>query len=482
MMIGDHRLLSTQSYNNRAGNQIKNSPRQTLDQSFGDILSSPEVSPVASALSLPLYDYTGQSCDFDIKTEDIGLPILPGYNQMMQHQQHQWSPQSSNLTPARSIGQSAAFAHNRDSSISSLGSVGPVSPYSQSSANPQIVLNESISNGALDMSNFYDDQSFPMAKQASSSTNGSFYGQPVPFATADLPMHANANAYGLMAMPQNPTHSQPVSATSSIASNSPATPLLDCADDDSRRRNGMIQPDPPLFDACEEDGLESVFMQDLKWEISAKADMERSHIMNTGLPGVPNKAADRSVSDMFGEDIYRPAGLAMPTSAPMRQHMGQAVNQQFAASLQNSPAHAGPSQDYTQSPRHNQLRFGSAPLLSERSAGQPASSTPHTISPRDAVLEYREQDGEAGVANYSLFPQQHDQQARFAAANAASQMNQRFSAMPGAVTTSSPVVYNSYLAPQMPPNMQQQLQNNLYVAQQQPVSQPVSQPDRKSVV
>ncbi|EPE07502.1 26s proteasome regulatory subunit-like protein [Ophiostoma piceae UAMH 11346] len=522
-MLADHRLptpLFDRNFDQKLDSPDKHQalPQQRFDASLSprfntDDVLYPGISPASSpgsVLSSAFYNVADADLDLDFIPEDLDLSMLAG-NDLMMQQSDQWLPHSSNLNSARPIGQAGKFAHNRDSSISSLGSVDPASPFSQNTSNPHIVLNDSLgSDGFHNMSSFYDDQqSYPMTKQASSGTNDSFYSQPGAFATGDTLPIANHTYGSLMATTRQrvavagsnndrglhppsdlsmngSNRSQPVSVASSIASNSPATPLLDHAEDEARRRNGENQTDAPLFDTkADVVNAEDLFMLDGSEVGGLDTDDECSRFFNTVFPAThSSNKFDRSMADVYGEDMYSSSSFNMPTSAPMTQQdvfahrMGQPASQQFSASAHHSPAPTGPSRDrsplaqphghdFGASPANSSLRFSTVQAQQHHLARSQGSSTPQTISPKDAVLDYREHDTEADGANYSLFPQ--GTQNHFAAHQMnkpMTHMGQSYSDMAGAVVTSAPTAFGGYMAAQMGSSLQQ-LQNYPFVPQQQ---------------
>lgn len=406
----------------RPGQLFSSSPSPTLSFDFPDTASA----SAAAAQDPVLVAGFDSDTEFD---KDFDYSML-GESDFMMQSDH-WLP-ANHFAAGRSFGHHNN-SHHRESSLSSLGSTsaGPASPYSQSTSNPHIAVNDSVGDSFGNMS-YYEDQSFPLVKQATTGVHdGSIYSQgPTSYNPSDsLPMPHGAygsllgasrqragitsshSERGLQPPPDlslSSNRSQPVSVASSIASNSPATPSLEQADDEARRRNVAFHAPPKL---------------------------------------------DRTMTDVYNDELYSPSFAAMPTSAPsanashlvptnqemFAQRLQQINNQHLNATSHQSPTSAGTprerspfrqgspmapasSHDFGASPTSN-LRFGTAQQQQQQQqrglsnqdatghafrsqmARSQGTSTPQTISPKDAVLEYRDPEGEADGAHYPLFSQ-----------------------------------------------------------------------------
>ena len=413
-------------------------------------------------------------------------------------QTESWLP-NGQVTP-RSAGR---FSHQRDISGSSMGSNGPVSPFSHNISNPQIAVNDSVGDGfhglaSADELNYQlAAKSFPgvshdnfyAALPAYNATDGAGVSYPPYVATAPR----RRNDRGLLPLsehPIGPNRSQPVSHTvsvaSSIASDSPATPA---GEPDEERRRGLGEQ---LYSA----------------PYGYLSSPPHSPFLDgTAIHPVPK--LDRAMADAYNDELYSPnftlasssSGQASisPTSDLFNQRL-QAANNQHLTAVTNSPVSAT-SRDrspFRQGsplaplPMHDfpsamggpsQVRFGSAQQMREQSkamrdaqvvqqqmARSAATSTPQTISPKDAMLEFHEPDGDA---NFPLFPPQGNNGFNAEAINraAAAQSQQVFGGMPMDANA-----FNNFLATSMPatsvPTAIQVPQHHQYpfLAQQRPHS------------
>ncbi|KAK4040561.1 hypothetical protein C8A01DRAFT_15570 [Parachaetomium inaequale] len=358
-----------------------------------------------------------------------------------------WMP-NGQLTP-RSVGR---FSHQRDSSRSSMGSNGPVSPFSHNLANPQIAMSDAVGDNfhglpASDDLNHYQlaAKSFPGVTHDSfyatlpsyGSTDGSGIAG-YSYLAATAPRRRNDRSL-LPEHPIGPGRSQPVSVASSIASDSPATPAGEPEED--RKRTTAIPPVPKL---------------------------------------------DRTMTDAYTDELYSPnfaitspsSGQASisPTSDLFNQRL-QAANNQHLSAVTNSPVSSTsrdrspfrhgsplapmPMNDFRSAMGPAQMRFGTAQRMREQNkamqdvqaaqqqmARSADTSTPQTISPKDAMLDFHEPEGEA---NFPLFPQQNNTGFNADAINkaAAAQSQQVFGGLPMDTNT-----FNSFMNSSMPAAMQ----------------------------
>ena len=320
--------------------------------------------------------------------------------------------------------------HQRESSLSSLGSTGPASPYTQNTSNPQIAVTDSVGDELSDIH-----------AQDPGNQNASFYQLTKPSANTytgyqqldqTLPEMAYPVAIsgpstkprsdrGLLPAPElsgSASRSYPTSVASSVAGDSPATPTVgsdqDCSD---KRRKGeffFVLPN------------------------AAIADIYRVTDANGNIPKL-----DRTMTDIYGDELYSPnftitstppsqaqqlstvsppndifnqrinaansqhlnvshpqANSIPPTdrSSPFRSSspFAQSVNQDFAAPSQsrlfNNP----------QRLRETSIAQHDAQLFRQQMVPGTEPETPKTISPKDAIIEFNDQEGET---DFPLFPQ-----------------------------------------------------------------------------
>ncbi|KND92824.1 Transcriptional regulator RPN4 [Tolypocladium ophioglossoides CBS 100239] len=300
------------------------------------------------------------------------------------------------------------FSHQRESSLSSLGSAGPASPFASNTSNPQIAVTDS--SAAVD--GLADLHSYDAA-----AVQGNSYYQLAKSMTAYAGYHNLDSAMSEMAYPVTITgpnkkprvdrgllpapdfagassRSHPASVASSVAGDSPATPNVVGESDHVDRRNDY-----------------------------------------NNVPKL-----DRTMTDVYGDELYSP-NFAITSASPSKAHMAVSPsNDVFSQRINAANSHhlsAGHSPSSTTSRARSPFRTGSpfaasatihdmgashgnfafssaqrmreqgkarqdAPLLQQEAERDMEPETPKTISPKDAILEFNEADGEG---NFPLFPQ-----------------------------------------------------------------------------
>ncbi|KAK3191827.1 hypothetical protein K4F52_002253 [Lecanicillium sp. MT-2017a] len=335
---------------------------------------------------------------------------------------------SSHLPP--SLGHSS---HHREPSLSSLGSAGPASPYTHNTSNPRIAITDSTSEGIPDMYSQHD---------GSSQHGGAYYQVAKPMDGFAGYQHLDAAAMPEMAYPMTISshhhrprtnrsllpaadvnssfvnRSHPASVASSVAGDSPATPNMgepDHTDHGRRgRRNGM----------------------------SRESSSDQSSHFSLAYGGNVPKLA-RTMTDVYSDELYNP-NFAITSSSPAQSHNAVSPSSQVfsqrinAANSQHLSAAHSPSssmsramspfracspfappqgQDFymNKSNGSNHGAFNPAHGMRQKSYlqqesqlarnngdGEAEPDTPKTISPKDAVLEFNDVDGDQ---SFSLFPQ-----------------------------------------------------------------------------
>ncbi|CAN8103312.1 unnamed protein product [Discula destructiva] len=304
----------------------------------------------------------------------------------------------------------ARNTHNRDDSLSSLGSLGPASPFSFSSANPQIAVHDSNDYQTLQIQ---DDHSYQLAAKAPNGTSHDTFYASYPYSSDNTSVQAYASmlapqrhradrvAGGLLPPPDFSTGaSRPGSVASSVVSDSPATPAA---------------PEP--------------------------AEAEQVRRRKNAASTAPK--LDRTMTDIFGDELYNPnfqftsappsqpsQSVASPTNELFAQRLQAANNQHLNATTTTAPAssiHRGrspfrngsplapkPNQEFSPQVASHNMRFNTTQQLRERRkqeetaqalrqiAQSTSTGTPQTISPKDAVLEFNDDDSN----NFPLLPQQ----------------------------------------------------------------------------
>ncbi|KHN97844.1 26S proteasome regulatory subunit-like protein [Metarhizium album ARSEF 1941] len=310
------------------------------------------------------------------------------------------------------------FSHQRESSLSSLGSNGPASPYTQNTSNPQIAISESTFEGFPDMNpqEITSNQSgsyYPLAKSMGCATYQTYHGidGAVPEVAYPVTVPGPGKRLrmdeGLLPAPElagTYNRSNPASVASSVAGDSPATPAVGEPDQKSRRKNGKT-PMTPLFSG------------------GAASDLALISIDHGHIPKL-----DRTMTDVYGDELYNPNFTITATSSPQPQSVTSAESDVFnqrinAANHQHlsaahspssttsrarspfrtgSPFAASSSHQFScsQTPPREHGRHTRRPFSHPENAGEPA--TPKTISPKDAVLEFNESEADSV---FPLFPQ-----------------------------------------------------------------------------
>lgn len=316
--------------------------------------------------------------------------------------------------------------HQRESSLSSMGSTGPASPYNHNTSNPQIAITDSAGDELSDMhaqdANNQNGPLFPLNKAASNPYSGYHnLDQTIPEMAYPVTIPGPSNKprvdRGLLPAPElsGSNRSHPTSVASSIAGgDSPATPTVNGDSDptDNKRRKGMHAsqrtqiPDGSPFPRLE------------------------------GYGNVPK--LDRTMTDVYGDELYSPnfTITSTPPSQPQQMTTLSPPNDVFSQRLNaantqhlnvgHSPAASvargktspfRPSSPFAKPSNHSfvgppQAHPASEPrskhpqngqLFSQQAAPGAQPETPKTISPKDAMLEYHDPDGEA---DFPLFPRQ----------------------------------------------------------------------------
>ncbi|KAF5027517.1 hypothetical protein F66182_366 [Fusarium sp. NRRL 66182] len=311
-------------------------------------------------------------------------------------------------------------AHQRESSLSSLGSstAGPTSPFNHNTSNPQIAITD-----ANDQNNSsYYQLAKSMAPYPGYQACGGMEQHVIPEMAYPIALSGPSSKpridRSMMHAPDfsgASTRSHPASVASSIAGDSPATPTVGEAEHGERRRKGNgYQSDGGLCD----ENLHSYFL---------------------GYPNAPK--LDRTMTDVYGDELYSP-NFAITSTPPSQnqmsvsptndvfsqrlhaansQHLSAAHSPASTASRDRSPFRTGsplapsPAHDFSSAGFTQNLAFNSAQRMREQSkAHQDAQfmrqqmsmkqepETPKTISPKDAILEFNEPEGDN---NFPLFPQ-----------------------------------------------------------------------------
>lgn len=442
---------------------VASSPIST--QSLLSQYSGSPAAPLSTFDSIPTTTIPRVTQDeplFDIpqsNTSDLGDPWL-AHTDLMQTEA--WLS-NGQLTP-RSTGR--VSHHHRESSLSSLGSTtGPASPFNQNTSNPHIAL-ESVGDGFHGLPNAEEFNNYQLAKSA--LPIDTFYPSysnyvPVDNTPINYPNHPaipkRRNDRGLLqpeiSIGQN--RSRPLSVASTItAGDSPATPSGE-PEDDGRQKPGEIYLT-----------LDNLFDESLPSSDNA-------------VVAVPK--LDRTMTDIYSDELYNPNFTITSTaSGPIPRSPS---NDLFAQRLQAANSHLNivqqspisatsrdrspfrhdsplapmPMQDFSSMP--SQVRFSSAQQIRERNKAAmdahalqeqmarstAGASTPQTISPQEALLDFHDTDADSNFP--PLFPQ-HNQTNYDTGMNSKGLHNtQQFDSLNMDTTA-----FNNYIASQLPTGLQ----------------------------
>ncbi|KAL7917428.1 hypothetical protein ACQKWADRAFT_38150 [Trichoderma austrokoningii] len=349
------------------------------------------------------------------------------------------------------------LAHQRESSLSSLGSTGPASPFNAHIANPQIAVTDANGDGFMDMHSTSDigSSSYYQLAKTMAPYSGFHHMEhsPVEMAYPVIQHHKLRQDRNLLPAPDfanGLTRSHPASVASSIAGDSPATPITGDMDlSDRRRQQGMRRRDPPADN--DGDGDEHEERRDSFW-------FTAGHANGSGVPKL-----GRTMTDVYGDELYNPNFTI--TSSPQQSQVTAAHNDVFsqrinAANSQHlstvqqqqqqhhsptssisrdmspfrhgSPLAPSPLHDWaaaaaaatshggvtmnSQPPhmsvqdRHhhhhhhhnnNNNNNNEAQFFQQQMAKTTQPATPQTISPKDAVLEFNESSEEPNMPLFS---------------------------------------------------------------------------------
>ncbi|KAF4987794.1 hypothetical protein FGRMN_10154 [Fusarium graminum] len=291
--------------------------------------------------------------------------------------------------------------HHRESSLSSLGSstAGPASPFNNNNttSNPQIAITD-----ANDQANSsYYQLAKTMAPYSGYQTCSGMEQQVMPEMAYPVALSGPASKpridRSLMQAPDfscGPSRSHPASVASSIAGDSPATPTAGDTETVDRRRKGYTNA--PKLDRT----MTDVYADEL-------------YSPNFAIASTPPSQTQVSISptnDVFSQRLH----------AANSQHLNAAHSPVSTASRDRSPFRTGsplapsPAHDFGNPGLTQGLPFNTAQRMREQGKAQQEAQfmrqqmsmkqepeTPKTISPKDAILEFTEVEGDN---NFPLFP------------------------------------------------------------------------------
>ncbi|OHE92283.1 hypothetical protein CORC01_12398 [Colletotrichum orchidophilum] len=358
----------------------------------------------------------------------VTSPALEDSASILNHQQNLMQSDAwvlGNQYAPKSIGR---LPHQRESSLSSLGSAGPASPFNHNISNPQIAVTDSMPDGLYEMQAHDGNAFYQLSNKSMTVTHDNMYPNynGLPNVSSDMTGYASAmnvqrprSDRGLLPAPElsmATSRSHPNSVASSIAGDSPATPSHLDHEDDRRRKAGKESYSPVFMTTC----------------LPIVGDVVFSNVPKL----------DRTMTDIYNDELYSP-NFTITSTAPVQNHMAvspsndvfaqrlSAANNQHLSAAQSpvscvsrdrspfrqgSPLAPMPNHDFGGGVHASHLRFKSAHQMREqKKAEQDAQimrqqmsvksepETPKTISPKDAMLEFHDGDGES---SFSLFPSQ----------------------------------------------------------------------------
>lgn len=356
----------------------------------------------------------------------------------------------------------ARFGHNRESSLSSLNSNGPASPYDANTSNPHIAITDS-SEAFHDLGNADSNYSYQLGKpnglytsihglgsvQSHNMLGMSFSTDSLSTSSANHQQQQQQQqqqsaqqkfdrgllpSADVVSVGSAQTKSHPVSVASSTVGgdSQPATPSFQepLEDESRRRKNGEL----PTRNRRH-------LRRPLHGPAACDGDVPLLEVLSlypdAGYNNVTPKF-NRTITDSFADELFNP-GFAITSASPQpqtqtatspntgvfaeclalanNQHLSAAQSPVSSVSRTDSPfRHGSPlapaSNDFqvrlnsAQQMREKQKQEQDAQALQEqlaRSANQQQQGTPSTISPKDAVLDFNDNDE---TSNFPLFPPQ----------------------------------------------------------------------------
>ncbi|KAK1597801.1 uncharacterized protein LY79DRAFT_666595 [Colletotrichum navitas] len=441
-----------------------------LDTSFDDLtcdsnLSSISSSPLSTQSFLSShYSLANQPTNVsDCSTSNLAVPraattttAFDSSSLSLNYQQDLMQPDAwviGNQYAPKPVGR---LPHQRESSLSSLGSAGPASPFSHNTTNPQIAVTDSIPDGLYDMQTHDNNAFYQLASKSMAVPHDNMYpnynGLNI---SSDMSGYASATNVqrprsdrGLLPAPEllvAGNRSHPNSVASSVAGDSPATPSHVEQEDDRRRK--AVFSNVPKLDRT----MTDIYNDEL---------YSPNFTITSASPAQPQMAVSPS-NDVFAQRL----------SAANNQHLSAAHSPASSVSRDRSPFRQGSplapvtNHDFGAGMQASHLRFNSAHRMREqKKAEQDAQmmrqqmsmksepETPKTISPKDAMLEFHDTDGDS---SFPLFPQEPAEFEDIAKAVASQDSQASFA-------RSS--VHNGPAFPYMPA----QLQTGIHIPQQYP--------------
>ncbi|KAF4413601.1 Zinc finger protein rsv2 [Colletotrichum fructicola] len=249
------------------------------------------------------------------------------------------------------------FSHQRESSLSSLGSAGPASPFSHNTSNPQIAVTDSTPDGLYDMQT-QDSHSFYQLAKA-------------------MPSHDNVypNYNGLAAIPSD---------------------MSDHEDD--RRRKAVFSSVPKLDRTMTDIYNDELYSPNFTITSASPAHSQMAMSPNNDVFAQRLNAAN----NQHLSAAQSPASSGSRDRSPFRQGspLAPVANHEFGANLAGSRLRFNSARQM----REQKKAERDAQILRQQLSMKSEPETPKTISPKDAMLEFHDAEGDD---SFPLFPSQN---------------------------------------------------------------------------
>ncbi|KAG9250796.1 26S proteasome regulatory subunit-like protein [Emericellopsis atlantica] len=300
--------------------------------------------------------------------------------------------------------------HQRESSLSSMGSAGPASPYNQSTSNPQIAITDSTGDDLTDIhtqdASSQNSQLFQVPKSAAGTYTGyQSLEQAIPDMAypATIPgpgSNQSRTDRGLLPAPDMAmaSRSHPPSVASSVTGDSPATATAGSEDVGDRRRKDGYGNVPKL-----DRTMTDVYGDELYSPNFAITSTPPSQPQGLTTISPPSEIFSQRLNAANSQHLGMAHSPASVTTADHKISSPFRPSSPFAKTSGHDPA---PSRVKPHDGGDRVREFSSmrqdAPVFRSQSLADTEPETPKTISPKDAMLEFNDPEGDA---DFPLFPQ-----------------------------------------------------------------------------
>ncbi|KAF4483222.1 Transcriptional regulator RPN4 [Colletotrichum fructicola Nara gc5] len=301
------------------------------------------------------------------------------------------------------------FSHQRESSLSSLGSAGPASPFSHNTSNPQIAVTDSTPDGLYDMQTQDSHSFYQLAKAMPSHDNVYPNYNGLAAIPSDMSGYTSAlniqrprsDRSGLLPAPElsvaGSSRSHPNSVASSVAGDSPATPSAGDHEDD-RRRKAVFSSVPKLDRTMTDIYNDELYSPNFTITSASPAHSQMAMSPNNDVFAQRLNAAN----NQHLSAAQSPASSGSRDRSPFRQGspLAPVANHEFGANLAGSRLRFNSARQM----REQKKAERDAQILRQQLSMKSEPETPKTISPKDAMLEFHDAEGDD---SFPLFPSQN---------------------------------------------------------------------------